>query len=265
MLSTLIFGFTITFMLMSLLWLIQRQTGNAAIIDLGWTLSVPMLHWLFWWNGAGSQRSLLLCLLVSIWGLRLGGYLFLTRLLPGMPEEGRYQQLRKEWGDKFQSKIFGFYQIQALASLFLVGVFLPVHYNPAPGISLTEVLGAALFVVGLLGVALSDHQLNVFKKQRTEAEKGAHQVCQLGLWNYSRHPNYFFESVLWFGMGLFAQASPGGWIAMLAPLTILHLVLNVTGIPPTEAQAVRSKGQAYLDYQQSTSAFVPWFKKRVSR
>ncbi|MBS2040006.1 DUF1295 domain-containing protein [bacterium] len=238
---------------MALLWLIQRFTGNAAVVDLGWTLSVPFLHFYFAWLGGGDLgRGLALAAMVCLWGLRLGGHLFWTRLRPGMPEEGRYQKLRDEWGDKFQSRLFLFYQAQALAAFALVAVFWPFYRDASPGLGWTQVLGSLLFALGFAGVSLADAQLAQFKKRSTHGG-----VCQDGLWNYSRHPNYFFETMLWFGWATFAG---GGW-SLLAPLTILHLVLNVTGIPPTEEQALRSKGDAYRDYQRTTSAFVPWFKK----
>jgi len=242
---------------MLLLWLLQRVTGNAALVDLGWTASVPMLHVYFaLYSGGDRGRGLLLASLVCIWGARLGGYLYWTRLRPGMEEEGRYKKLREEWGQSFQWKLFWFYQAQALAAFLLVVVFWPTYRDPRTVLGIYEVVGALVFLIGLLGVASADAQLSRFKG-RSQPGK----VCREGLWNYSRHPNYFFETVLWFGWALFALGSPGGSWAVLAPLTILHLVLNVTGIPPTEAQAVRSKGEEYRNYQRTTSAFVPWFRR----
>jgi steroid 5-alpha reductase family enzyme len=258
--SLLIGGLALVSSLMFLLWMLQRQTGNAAVVDLGWTASVPMLH-LYFAVASGhawSPRHLLLVLLVSLWGLRLGGYLFWTRLRPGMPEEGRYIKLREEWGPHFQRNLFWFYQAQALASLWLVGVFLPFYHDSQSLVGLWELAGLGVFLLGWAGVTLADLQLHQFKS------RGHRGVCQLGLWNYSRHPNYFFESLLWVGWALYVQASAGAALAWLAPATIIHLVLNVTGIPPTEAQAVRSKGDAYREYQRTTSAFVPWFKKAPS-
>lgn len=243
---------------MALLWYVQRWTGNAALVDLGWTLSVPLLHLHFAWNSGGDRgRGLLLASMVCLWGARLGGHLFWTRLRPGMEEEGRYKKLREEWGSGFQAKLFWFYQAQALAAFLLVVVFWPCYRDPRSTIGCYELVGAFLFTFGLSGGGLADAQLAAFKSRARSGE-----VCQQGLWNYSRHPNYFFETVLWFGWATFALASPGGSWAVLAPLTILHLVLNVTGIPPTEQQSLRSKGDAYREYQRTTSAFVPWFKRR---
>jgi len=256
--SLFLVGFALCSAFLALLWVIQRFTGNAAIVDLGWTLSVPLLHLYFaWFSGGDRARGLLLAAMVCLWGARLGGHLFWTRLRPGMEEEGRYKKLREEWGDHFQSRLFWFYQAQAVAAFLLVVVFWPCYRDGRPELGVYELAGSLFFAVGLAGVAVADAQLAGFKKR---ADHG--QVCQDGLWYYSRHPNYFFETVLWFGWAIFALGSPGGSWAVLAPLAILHLVLNVTGIPPTEQQSLRSKGEAYREYQRSTSPFVPWFKRR---
>jgi steroid 5-alpha reductase family enzyme len=114
--------------------------------------------------------------------------------------------------------------------------------------------------LALIGEAVADAQLAAFK--RTPHAPG--EVCQRGLWNYSRHPNYFFEWLIWVAWALFALASPYGWLAVACPLLMFYFLFRVTGIPATEAQALRSKGEAYRAYQRSTSAFVPWFKKATA-
>jgi steroid 5-alpha reductase family enzyme len=104
---------------------------------------------------------------------------------------------------------------------------------------------------------VADHQLNAFKRRHA----GERRVCNVGLWRYSRHPNYFFEWLIWVAYFLFACASPLGWIAVISPAIILYLLLRVTGIPLTEEQSIRSRGEAYRAYQRTTSAFVPWFPR----
>jgi steroid 5-alpha reductase family enzyme len=99
--------------------------------------------------------------------------------------------------------------------------------------------------------------LKLFKAQ--PAAKG--RVCDFGLWKYSRHPNYFFEWVVWIGYAVFALGAPLGWIGLASPLLILFFLLCVTGIPPAEARALATRGDAYRDYQRRTSAFIPWFPK----
>ena len=120
-----------------------------------------------------------------------------------------------------------------------------------------EITGLALAILSLGGEALADWQLKQFKAD--PANRG--KVCQAGLWRYSRHPNYFFESLIWWAFFLVALGSLHGWVTILCPLLMLYFLWKVTGIPLTEEHAVRSKGDAYREYQRTTSAFVPWFRK----
>ena len=120
--------------------------------------------------------------------------------------------------------------------------------------------GIALWLIGLLGESLADRQLARFRAD--PANKG--KVCRTGLWNYSRHPNYFFEWLVWVGYAVFALGSPWGWLGLLAPALMLHFLRNVTGIPMTEELSLKSKGDAYREYQRTTSAFVPWFKQAAA-
>lgn len=243
--------------LMLLLWLLHLPLKNAAIVDVGWTFGLMLLGLYYAWQGPGwAPRSWLCAAMVSLWALRLGIHLFLSRVW-GAEEEGRYQQLRKEWKTNVPLKFLAFFLAQGLLDVLLSLPFLLVCLNPAAGFSGPELFGAALWMVGLVGEALADAQLSGFKKD--PSNRG--QVCQLGLWNYSRHPNYFFEITTWVGFGLFALASPHGWLGLLSPMLIAYFILRVTGIPATEQQALRSKGEAYRRYQQTTSALVPWFKQ----
>jgi steroid 5-alpha reductase family enzyme len=135
--------------------------------------------------------------------------------------------------------------------------FFIIALNPALEISIPEYIGASLWFLCIIGEGVSDRQLQYFKKQPENKGK----VCQYGLWNYSRHPNYFFQFSIWLSVLVFALPSPYGWLAIICPVSIGYLIFKVTGIPMTEEQAVRSKGAAYREYQRTTSAFVPWFKK----
>ena len=136
--------------------------------------------------------------------------------------------------------------------------FLVACLNPAPALRPLECAGAVLWLVAISGEALADAQLAAFK--RNPAHRG--QVCDRGLWRVSRHPNYFFEWLIWVAFFVLALASPWGWIAVICPASILYLLLRVTGIPMTEEQSLRSKGDAYRRYQQTTSAFFPWFPRK---
>ena len=129
--------------------------------------------------------------------------------------------------------------------------------NPDQQFVVYDIVGAGLWLIGLAGESLADAQLRRFKARPESKGK----TCREGLWNYSRHPNYFFEWLIWIGYGILALGAPWGWLGMISPLAILYILTRLTGIPLTEEQAIRSRGDDYRDYQRTTSAFIPWFKK----
>ena len=120
-----------------------------------------------------------------------------------------------------------------------------------------EIWGIFLWLTGVVGESAADLQLEAF--QRDPANQG--KVCQTGLWRVSRHPNYFFEGLVWVGFCLFAMPADWGALGIISPLLMYTLLLKVSGIPLAEAEALRSKGDAYREYQNTTSAFIPWFPK----
>jgi steroid 5-alpha reductase family enzyme len=175
-------------------------------------------------------------------------------------EEGRYKQLRAEWVPNTNLKFFIFFQMQSFSNVFLAIPFFIISFNKAPQISVVEYIGAGLWFMAVCGEGLADRQLQKFKKNVFNKGK----VCQDGLWNYSRHPNYFFQLLIWISVLIFSLGSPYGIISVICPLVIGYLIFKVTGIPMTEEQSIRSKGKAYLEYQKTTSVFIPWFKKDSS-
>ncbi len=237
-----------------LVWLLARRIDNFSIVDIAW--SYTLLPIVLWYAAAGSGdplRKAVAVTLGGVWSLRLGTYL-LRRIAKHHPHEDvRYQVLREKWKGRLGWAFFWFFEAQAVLIWLLSFPLLLACINPAPQMNWVEWLGVAAWIIGLGGEALSDAQMAAFKAD--PANKG--KVCRVGLWNWSRHPNYFFESVVWFGFWLFACGSPWGALTVYAPLLILYFLLRVTGIPLTEECAVRSKGDAYRDYQRTTSAFVP--------
>jgi len=243
--------------LMFVLWLIHLKTNNAAVVDFGWALGLAQFAVIYAALGNGYlPRRILIGAIAGIWGLRLATHLLFDRVI-GQPEEGRYQQLRKEWGGNIKLKFLFFFEFQALLDVLLSLPFLLVCLNPQPRLSWLEYAGAGLAAISIIGEGVADRQLKQFKAN--PANKG--RTCQVGLWNYSRHPNYFFEWLIWMAYFVFALASPYGYITLVCPALMLYFLYRVTGIPATEAQALRSRGDEYRRYQQTTSAFVPWFKK----
>ncbi|HWA24221.1 MAG TPA: DUF1295 domain-containing protein [Lacunisphaera sp.] len=244
----------------ALLYVACRRLDNYGFVDVAWSYAFALLAAGYAAAGNGwAPRRVLLAGLVGAWSLRLGTHL-LRRVAAHHPvEDGRYVQLRKDWAGRFGPKMAGFFQLQA-GSVVLLGLgFLSPMMNPTPGFHWLEFAGAGLWLVAIAGEALADAQLAAFK--RDPANRG--RVCAAGLWRLSRHPNYFCEWLVWVAYFVLALASPGGWVAALGPASILYLLLRVTGIPLTEEQAVRSKGDAYRRYQQTTNAFVPWFPRSL--
>ncbi len=240
-------------------WL-ARRIDNYGIVDIAWSYAFAALALYYALLAPGwPARKALIASMAVLWSLRLGTHLY-RRVMGHHPvEDGRYVQLRKDWAGVFASKMFGFFQLQA-GSVVLLGVaFFIVSLNPSPRFHPLEIAGAILWLLALAGESLADRQLAAFKHD--PANRG--KVCDAGLWRYSRHPNYFFEWLIWVAYFVVALASPFGWVAIIGPASILYLLLRVTGIPLTEEQSLRSRGDAYRRYQQTTSAFVPWFPKKL--
>lgn len=247
-------------MLFALAFYLCRRLDNYGFVDVVWSYAFALLAGFYALAAPGwPLRGGILTLLVGIWSLRLGTHL-LRRLAKHHPaEDSRYRAMRKSWAGQVERRMAVFFQQQA-ASVVVLGVpFLLIAANPRPSLAPLEWAAIALWCIAILGEALADAQLSAFKRQPTSHG----QVCQCGLWRYSRHPNYFFEWLVWVSYGLFALTAPWGWLGLIAPAAILYLLLRVTGIPLNEQQSILSKGAAYLRYQQTTSAFIPWFPRRL--
>jgi steroid 5-alpha reductase family enzyme len=243
------------------LYFVARRMENHGIVDIAWSYAFGAIAGFYAWFASGwPVRRMLVAGMAIVWSVRLGTHLFIRVMSHHPTEDGRYRQLRRDWAANFATKMFGFFQMQAVSVVILGAAFLVTAINPAPALHPFEIAGIALWLIAVGGESLADAQLAAFK--RDPANKGA--VCDVGLWRYSRHPNYFFEWLVWVAFFVFALGSPWGWIAIIGPASILWLLLRVTGIPMTEEQSLRSRGDAYRRYQQRTSAFVPWFPKKLT-
>jgi len=239
------------------LWLVAERTHNAGIVDVGWAASFALVVALFaLLSPAPASAWAPLAIVAAAWSLRLTGYL-IARGAASPPEEGRYVELRRRWQPHASRRFFVFFQAQA-ALTGVLSTALVVPFVAAPWDSgWLRALGAALSAIGVAGEALAASQLRGWKT----AHPG--EVCETGLWRYSRHPNYFFEWCVWIGYAVYGLAF-GSWglIALAPQAIILGSIFGVTGIPPTEAQALRSKGDAYRAYQARVSRFIPLPPKR---
>ncbi|HEY3350963.1 MAG TPA: DUF1295 domain-containing protein [Thermoanaerobaculia bacterium] len=245
--------------MMAALWAWHFRLKDAGIVDPGWSAGIGLIALLYALLGPGwAPRRAAVAGMALIWSMRLTVHL--ARRMHGEPEEGRYRALRAEWSGKganVSRRFLFFFLLQGLLDVFLSLPMLLAALNPAPRFSGWEIAGAALWLVSIAGESLADAQLTAFK--RDPANRG--RTCDVGLWRYSRHPNYFFEWLVWVSWLVFALGSPWGSLSALGPALMLFFLLRVTGIPATEEQALRSRGEDYRRYQRTTSAFVPWFPK----
>lgn len=230
---------------------------NYGFLDVAWSYGVAVLAPMY---GMLSHGTLLwpwiFRAIGMLWSVRLGTYI-LRRVLKHHPhEDARYMSLRNQW--KGPGMFLVFFELQAVVVAVFSLPFLFVSFDPSQKFVPMQHLGLLLATLALCGEALADFQMQQFKANSANKDR----VCQDGLWKYSRHPNYFFEAMVWWSFFLVALPSPHGWVTIVCPLLMLYFLFKVTGIPLTEEYAVKSKGEAYLEYQRSTSAFIPWFRKQ---
>ena len=253
---------------MTATWFAAVRLRNFGIVDAVWSAGFSVIALIGLAVAApglspGARlRPAMLAALVVIWSLRLAGHLAVRIRAHHPAEDVRYAELRKKWGKASGVRMLGFYLVQGVLQAVLSAPILIGILNTAPpgamfGLGPWELAGAVLWGTGVAGESLADAQLARFKAD--PARRGG--VCEDGLWRHSRHPNYFFEWLVWVGYGVWACGAPLGWIGLSAPALMLHFLVNVTGIPMTEALSLRSRGEAYRRYQRTTSPFVPWFKR----
>lgn len=256
-LAALVFIVAAMSVIMAGAWLIEKRTGNSGWIDVTWTFGVggtALAAALLPFGTGPWERRLLVGAMALAWALRLG--LHIAGRTRGITDDARYAKLRQDWGADASWQMFRFLQIQAAASVPLaLGIVLAAH-RPAP-LGWQDALGLAVFAAGWAGGAIADRQLAAFVADKNK--RGP--ICDVGLWRYSRHPNYFFECVLWASYAVMALAwsgHPFGWFAILAPAFMTLLLTRISGIPPLEEHMLRKHGDAFADYQARTSAFIPW-------
>lgn len=242
-------------LMMALGWRWQRQHTNTGIVDALWAAGLGGAAVLLALLGPGAVfPRLALGVLGGLWGLRLARHLW--RRVRREPEDGRYRALREHWqGD--QRRLFAFFQFQAVLIPLFALPFVAVATNATtslPGL----VAGTAIWIAGVLGEAVADAQLAHFRADPRQRGR----TCRSGLWRYSRHPNYFFEWLHWFAYVALAIGSPLAWLAWSGPLLMFLFLRFISGIPFTEAQALRTRGEDYRAYQRSTPMLFPWFPKR---
>jgi len=250
--------------IMSGAWLAWRGTRNSGWIDTTWTFGLgaigcagaftPSLM-----TGGVTTRQMLVAILVAMWSLRLG--LHIARRTVAILDDPRYGKMIVQWGADSSRQMFLLAQKQALVSIPLALSMLLAAWNPWPDLRLQDALGVAVLIAAIAGEALADAQLRRFR-----ADPANHnRICDVGLWGWSRHPNYFFE---WFGWlaypllavdlgGAYASTYPWGWAALVGPACMYWLLVHVSGIPPLEAHMLERRRDEFRAYQARTNAFFP--------
>jgi steroid 5-alpha reductase family enzyme len=239
-------------------WAYQRARNNGGWTDVFWSFGMGLAGAacaLFPLDGAPTPRQWLVAALVGGWSLRIGLHIAVRVARSG--EDARYRRLREDWGKAFQLRMALFLPGQAILSIPLVGAVMLAARRPGDSLGPADLAGVLILAVAVLGEGLADRQLDAFKAD--PAHQG--QVCDVGLWSWSRHPNYFFEWLGWLAYPVIAidlkGAYPEGWLSLGAPLTMWLLLNFLSGVPPLEAHMLRSRGEAFRDYQRRTSAFFP--------
>ena len=240
----------------SLWFLAAQRLKRYDIADIAWGLGFIFLILVGQFSApAFSIRILLVQLMVVVWGLRLAAYIWLRNR--GREEDPRYRKWRQDWGSR--APLRAYFQIFLLQGLLAVIILSPATYllaQKGPDLNWLDVLGAVVWLGGILFESIGDLQLSRFK--RKPENRG--RFITSGLWAYSRHPNYFGEVMLWWGLWLIVCSVPGGWMTVWGPVTITVLILFVSGIPLLEKKY--EKNDEYEAYRQRTSAFIPLPPKR---
>ena len=243
----------IAFLYMTALYLLALRRKDNSIADVAWGPGFILVAWFtFILYGSFTLRQLTACFLVLIWGLRLSVRIYLRN--SGKGEDARYRKWREEWGKSFI--IRSYLQVFLLqGGILLLNItpvlFINTYATGNPG--LMDLLGVFLWMMGFCFESLADWQLDRFIKNPDNRGK----IMNQGLWRYSRHPNYFGEVTMWWGIYILALSVPWGWVSVIGPLTISYIILFVSGVPMTER--FMEDNPAFADYKRRTSAFIPWF------
>jgi steroid 5-alpha reductase family enzyme len=234
-------------------WIVSLALSDASVADIAWAPSFAAIAWAAWAVGPGyGARGLLIAGLLSLWALRLGSYIWWRH----DGEDRRYSEMRERHGSSFP--------IRSLGSVFLLQagiawvVAAPVQLaaaDPSPAsLGVLAVVGAAVALFGLCFEAVADLQLSRFLRRKEEGTESG--VMDRGLWRYSRHPNYFGNATLWFGVWLIALETGSAWWSVIGPIVMLVFLLRVSGVALTE-KTISERRPGYDAYVRRTSAFVP--------
>jgi steroid 5-alpha reductase family enzyme len=239
---------------MTFAWRLALGTGKSGFIDAIWSFAAGAAAVIAALAPGGDpSRKILVAALAAIWSVRLGSYLW-RRAAIG-EDDPRYAALKTEWGDKASLRLFQFLQAQAFAAIPLALAAYVAAHAPRAGLDVRDLIGAAIFCIAVAGESLADRQMAHFRADPDNRGK----ICDVGLWSWSRHPNYFFEWLMWLSYPAIAIGldHPAGFLALGAPITMYWLLVHVSGVPPLEQHLARSRPEAFRKYSGRVSMFWP--------
>jgi len=242
------------FIYMTLLYSLSLILKRTDIVDIGWGLGFILIAFVSLFSQEYlTDRIILVSFLVLIWGIRLSLHIFSRN--KGKDEDYRYKQFKKDWGKLFY--IRSYFQIFLLQGVLMILVSSPViliassYYTP---LGILDYIGLGIWVVGFLIETLSDIQLNYFIELK-KSGKIKKKFADIGLWKYSRHPNYFGEILQWGAISTIAYSIPMGYLGLIGPATITYLIIFVSGIPLLEKKF--EKHSKWSDYVARTNKLIP--------
>jgi steroid 5-alpha reductase family enzyme len=239
------------------LWVLHLRLRNASLADVGFCLAFGIIVIICGFFSAGDlSRRMLIAGMGFLYAARLGYHLFSNRVWK-KPEDRRYQKIRTLLGNWESVGIFCYFQLQVPACLLFAGLLCWVMNHPMNGFRWWDGLGVMIYLVAIIGEGMADRQLELFRHDPLNKGK----TLRTGLWRYSRHPNYFFESLHWWAYVPLAVGLPWASLSIFWPLLMTGSLLWITGVPWAESQALANHGNDYRDYQQTTSMFFPWFPR----
>lgn len=256
MIKLLLIVYVCLFLQMSLIWIIYRLLKNPSVVDVSWSIGLMMAGLIYLWSESITLRNGIISALLILWSVRLAAYLFVTRIRKGHVD-ARYNELSSNWKINQSLGFFINFQLQALFIFIISIVFLFTGKVHAYDLSFVDIIGCIVVILGVAFESIADLQLQHFKANNKK------KVCNVGLWHYSRHPNYFFDWITWCGFTLFSLRYTYGYIGIISPLFLYVIFNHITG-PITERGSIQSRGQAFIDYQRETSMFFPWFKNKAN-
>ena len=243
-----------------LTWTQCIKFKNGALADLTWSFGFAVLAIVYCAINEGLLlRKVLLMVPVILWSARLGIYIARRTLAHLDKEDTRYRHLREKAKGNKDLYFLWIFMCQAVLQAVVSLPFIIIAMDKLESIRVNEYAALILFSIAFIGEYFADKQLEDFKK---ESPKGSKEVCKVGLWRYSRHPNYFFEWLIWCSWALMACASPFGIWALSSPAIMLVMLLVFSGVKISEEVSLKSRGDAYRQYQKETSPFIPWFPKK---